>query len=149
MITISVKQVLDQKGRSTYSVTPATTVFDALALMAEHDIGAVLVMENGQLRGIFTERDYARKLVLKGIASSRTTPVSEMMTSNVQTVTPSDQLGAIMTTMTQKRFRHLPVVEEGAVVGIITIGDVVRVVMEHQAATIQQLSSYISGDLST
>lgn len=148
MITISVKQVLDQKGHATFSVTPTTTVFDALALMAEHDIGAVLVMENDQLRGIFTERDYARKLVLKGIAS-RTAPVSDMMTGNVQTVAPSDQLGSIMSTMTKKRFRHLPVVDEGRVVGMITIGDVVKVIMEHQEATIQQLSSYIAGDLAT
>lgn len=148
MITISVKQVLDQKGHATFSVTPTTTVFDALALMAEHDIGAVLVMENDQLRGIFTERDYARKLVLKGIAS-RTAPVSDMMTGNVQTVSPSDQLGSIMSTMTKKRFRHLPVVDEGRVVGMITIGDVVKVIMEHQEATIQQLSSYIAGDLAT
>ncbi|MBL8444152.1 MAG: CBS domain-containing protein [Zoogloeaceae bacterium] len=148
MITISVKQVLDQKGHATFSVTPTTTVFDALALMAEHDIGAVLVMENDQLRGIFTERDYARKLVLKGVAS-RTAPVCDMMTSNVQTVAPSDQLGSIMSTMTKKRFRHLPVVDEGKVVGMITIGDVVKVVMEQQEATIQQLSSYIAGDLAT
>lgn len=148
MITISVKQVLDQKGHATFSVTPTTSVFDALALMAEHDIGAVLVMENETLRGIFTERDYARKLVLKGIAS-RTAPVSDMMTSNVQTVSPSDQLGSIMSTMTKKRFRHLPVVDEGKVVGMITIGDVVKVVMEQQEATIQQLSSYIAGDLAT
>lgn len=148
MISVSVKQVLDQKGHAIFSVTPTTSVFDALALMAEHDIGAVLVMENEALRGIFTERDYARKLVLKGIAS-RTTPVSDMMTSNVQTVSPSDQLGSIMSTMTKKRFRHLPVVDQGKVVGMITIGDVVRVVMEQQEATIQQLSSYISGDLAT
>lgn len=148
MITISVKQVLDQKGHATFSVTPTTSVFDALALMAEHDIGAVLVMENDQLRGIFTERDYARKLVLKGIAS-RTALVSDMMTSNVQTVSPSDQLGSIMSTMTKKRFRHLPVLDEGKVVGMITIGDVVKVVMEQQEATIQQLSSYIAGDLAT
>lgn len=148
MISVSVKQVLDQKGHTTFSVTPTTSVFDALALMAEHDIGAVLVMENDELRGIFTERDYARKLVLKGIAS-RTASVGDMMTSNVQTISPSEQLSSVMSTMTKKRFRHLPVVEGGKVIGIITIGDVVKVVMEQQEATIQQLSSYIAGDLAT
>ncbi len=146
--SIFVKQVLAQKGSKTFSVTTDTSVFDALALMAEHDIGAVLVMEGDALKGIFTERDYARKVVLKGL-TSRTALVGEMMTSNVFTVAPDDDIASVMSTMTHKRFRHLPVLDDGEVVGIITIGDVVKAVMDEQQATIQQLSSYIAGDLAT
>lgn len=147
-IAISVKQVLDQKGSRTFSVSPDTSVFDALALMAEHDIGAVLVLDNDELKGIFTERDYARKLVLKGL-TSKAAKVGDMMTTNVQTVAPGEMLGAVMNTMTRRRFRHLPVVDDGRIVGIITIGDVVKAVIEEQEATIQQLSNYIAGDLTT
>lgn len=143
-----VKQILAKKGGTTYSVNTDTSVFDALALMAEHDIGAVLVMAGDTLKGIFTERDYARKVVLKGL-TSRTATIGEMMTSNVFTIAPDDDLASVMSTMTRKRFRHLPVVDGGKVVGIITIGDVVKAVMEEQEATIQQLSSYIAGDLAT
>ncbi|MFN3985170.1 MAG: CBS domain-containing protein [Rhodocyclaceae bacterium] len=147
-MAISVKQVLDQKGSRTFSVSPDTSVFDALALMAEHDIGAVLVIDNDELKGIFTERDYARKLVLKGL-TSKTAKVGDMMTTNVQTVAPGEMLGSVMNTMTRRRFRHLPVVEDDRIVGIITIGDVVKAVIEEQEATIQQLSNYIAGDLTT
>jgi len=146
--SIFVKQVLAQKGNRTFSVGTDTSVFDALALMAEHDIGAVLVMTDDTLKGIFTERDYARKVVLKGL-TSRTATVGEMMTSNVFTISPDDDIASVMSTMTHKRFRHLPVVDAGKVVGIITIGDVVKAVMDEQQATIQQLSSYIAGDLAT
>ena len=147
-IVVSVKQVLDQKGYKTYSARPDSSVFDALALMAEHDIGGVLVIDHDQLVGIFTERDYARKIVLKGL-SSRNVTVGELMTTKVQTITPSDQITAVMNTMTNKRFRHLPVVDDGKVVGIITIGDVVKAVMQEQEATIQHLANYISGDIAT
>jgi CBS domain-containing protein len=147
-IVVSVKQVLDQKGYKTYSVRPDSSVFDALALMAEHDIGGVLVIDHDQLVGIFTERDYARKIVLKGL-SSRNVTVGELMTTKVQTITPSDQITAVMNTMTNKRFRHLPVTDDGKVVGIITIGDVVKAVMQEQEATIQHLANYISGDIAT
>jgi CBS domain-containing protein len=148
-ISITVKQVLNKKGSRIYSVSPTASVFDALSLMAQHDIGAVLVTEGGQLKGIFTERDYARKLVLKGLAS-KDTSVGEMMTSHVETITPDTPLSQVMTTMTNRRFRHLPVLDEnGQLAGIITIGDVVKAVIEEQQATIQQLSSYISGELTT
>lgn len=148
-ISITVKQVLNKKGSRIYSVSPTASVFDALSLMAQHDIGAVLVTEGGQLKGIFTERDYARKLVLKGLAS-KDTSVGEMMTSHVETITPDTPLPQVMTTMTNRRFRHLPVLDEnGQLAGIITIGDVVKAVIEEQQATIQQLSSYISGELTT
>ena len=148
-ISITVKQVLNKKGSRIYSVSPTASVFDALSLMAQHDIGAVLVTEGGQLKGIFSERDYARKLVLKGLAS-KDTSVGEMMTSHVETITPDTPLSQVMTTMTNRRFRHLPVLDEnGQLAGIITIGDVVKAVIEEQQATIQQLSSYISGELTT
>jgi len=147
-ITVTVKQVLEQKGNVTYSVTPDTSVFDALAMMALHDIGAVLVMDTGRLVGIFTERDYARKIVLKGL-SSKDVRVGEMMTTDVQTIKPSDQITAVMNTMTKKRFRHLPVKEDGAIVGIVTIGDVVKSVIQEQEATIQHLANYIAGDIAT
>lgn len=147
-IDISVKQVLEQKGYTTFTVAPEASVYDALGMMAQHDIGAVLVMDHGQLVGIFTERDYARKIVLKGL-NSRNVKVGELMTTGVQTVQPSDQIAAVMNTMTNKRFRHLPVVENNSVVGIITIGDVVKAVIQEQAATINHLSKYISGDIAT
>lgn len=147
-ITVTVKQVLAQKGSVTYSVTPDTSVFDALALMALHDIGAVLVMDTGRLVGIFTERDYARKIVLKGL-SSKDVRVGELMTTDVQTINPTDQITAVMNTMTNKRFRHLPVMENDVVVGIVTIGDVVKSVIQEQEATIQHLANYIAGDIAT
>jgi CBS domain-containing protein len=147
-IHISVKQVLDQKGYNTFSVTPDTSVFDALAMMAQHDIGAVLVMDTGRLVGIFTERDYARKIVLKGL-SSRNVKVGEMMTINVRTISLSDQITEIMSIMTNQRFRHLPVLEDGKLTGMITIGDVVKAVIQEQEATIQHLSNYIAGGIAT
>lgn len=147
-ITVTVKQVLEQKNNVTYSVTPDASVFDALAMMALHDIGAVLVMDTGRLVGIFTERDYARKIVLKGL-SSKNVKVGEMMTIDVQTIKPSDQITAVMNTMTNKRFRHLPVKEDGAIVGIVTIGDVVKSVIQEQEATIQHLANYIAGEIAT
>ncbi len=147
-IAITVKQVLDKKGYKTFSVTPDASVFDALTLMAEHDIGGVLVIENDRLVGIFTERDYARKIVLKGL-SSRSVKVGDLMTTNVQTIGPSDQITSVMATMTNKRFRHLPVLDEGRTIGIITIGDVVKAVIQEQEATIQHLANYIAGDIAT
>lgn len=147
-ITVTVKQVLDKKGSVTFSVTPDTSVFDALALMALHDIGAVLVTDTGKLVGIFTERDYARKLVLKGL-SSKNVKVGEMMTRDVATIAPSDRISAVMNTMTRRRFRHLPVLDNGQLVGIITIGDVVKSVIEEQEETIKHLANYIAGDIAT
>ncbi|MBL8438770.1 MAG: CBS domain-containing protein [Zoogloeaceae bacterium] len=147
-MSMSVKQVLDQKGSKVVGVRPTNTVLDALAAMAEHDIGAVLVTEGDRLLGIFTERDYARKVILHG-RSSKDTLVSDLMTPNVCTITPSHTMDQVMTTMTENRFRHLPVVDHGKIAGIITIGDVVKAVIAMQEATINQLSSYISGDLAT
>lgn len=148
MTITTVRQILQQKGSVVHSVTPQVSVFDALALMAEHDIGAVLVTEHGRLAGIFTERDYARKLILRGL-SSRDARVGDLMTANVCTITPSQTIDNVMTIMTENRFRHLPVVEHGELAGIVTIGDVVKSIIDQQQATIRQLSNYISGDIAT
>jgi CBS domain-containing protein len=148
MTTMSVRQILEQKGGGAHSVAPNVSVFDALAVMAKHDIGAVLVIENDHLTGIFTERDYARKLVLKGL-NSRDATVGELMTPNVCTVTPSHTVDEVMNIMTENRFRHLPVVERGKIVGIVTIGDVVKSIIVQQEMTINHLSSYIAGDITT
>jgi len=146
-MSTTVKQVLEQKGAGTYSVSPEATVMEALEIMAKHDIGAVLALEGPRLVGIFTERDYARKVAIKGL-SSRDAKVGELMTQNVCTITPTHTIDDVMSIMTQNRFRHLPVVDHGAIVGIITIGDVVKTVIAEHEATIQQLSSYIAGDIS-
>lgn len=147
-MTMTVRQILEQKGGGAYSVTPDVSVFDALAVMAKHDIGAVLVVQNDRLTGIFTERDYARKLVLKGL-NSRDATVGELMTPNVCTVTPSHTVDEVMNIMTENRFRHLPVVERGKIVGIVTIGDVVKSIIVQQEMTINHLSNYIAGDITT
>lgn len=146
--TVTVRQILEQKGSTTHSVTPAVSVLDALAMMAKHDIGSVLVLENERLVGIFTERDYARKLVLKGL-NSREATVGDVMTPNVCTITPSMAIDAVMNIMTENRFRHLPVVEQGQIVGIVTIGDVVKSIIDLQEKTIHHLSNYIAGELTT
>ena len=147
-VTVTVRQILDQKGRTTHTVPPSVSVLDALCVMAKHDIGSVLVTDNDRLVGIFTERDYARKLALKGL-SSREASVADVMTPNVCTITPSLTLDAVMNIMTENRFRHLPVVDHGELVGIITIGDVVKAVIDQQEKTIHHLSNYIAGDLAT
>lgn len=147
-MTVTVRQILEQKGAVTHAVSPDVSVLDALSVMARHDIGSVLVTQNDRLAGIFTERDYARKLVLKGLTSKEAT-VGDVMTPNVCTITPSQTLDAVMNIMTENRFRHLPVVDHGKIVGIVTIGDVVKAVIDQQEKTINHLSSYIAGDLAT
>ncbi|HRP24866.1 CBS domain-containing protein [Thauera sp.] len=147
-MTTSVRQILEQKGSTFHAVRPTDSVFDALSLMAQFDIGSVLVTQDERLVGIFTERDYARKVVLKGLIS-RDVKVGDLMTANPQTVTLSHMVDEVMATMTEKRFRHLPVVEDGKVLGIVTIGDMVKSIVSHQQETIKHLESYIAGDLAT
>ena len=147
-MSTTVQQVLETKGGGTYTVTPDTTVISALETMAKYDIGAVLIVSGDRLEGIFTERDYARKVVLKGL-SSKDASVADLMTPNVCTITPSHTIDDVMSIMTENRFRHLPVVDHGKLTGIITIGDVVKTVIAEHEATIQQLSSYIAGDITT
>ena len=144
-MSATVRQVLDGKQLELKAVSPDTTVFNALALMAECNIGAVLVLEDDKLAGIFTERDYARKVVLKGLRSADVS-VRELMTASPVTIAPSQTIDDVMALMTNHRFRHLPVVDGDRVVGIITIGDVVKCVIDSQAQTIEHLSNYISGN---
>ena len=139
----TVRGLLDTKGRHVLAVRPDSTVFDALRLMAEHNIGAVLVMEDDRLAGIMSERDYARKVVLERRTSADTS-VAEIMTSDVTTVSPEDDVETCMELMTGGRFRHLPVVEAGQVVGLVSIGDVVRCIIESQQSLIGDLERYIT-----
>ena len=127
-----------------WSVTQDNTVFEALELMAEKNIGAVLVIEDNELIGIFSERDYARKVILKG-RSSADTPVRDIMSSPVVTVTPEDSVETCMRVCTERRIRHLPVVEGGKVVGVLSIGDLVKAVIDAQSREIEQLQRYIAG----
>ncbi len=138
----SLKQLLEAKGGGIHSTAPDARVFEALKLMAEKNVGALVVLDGGQLAGIFSERDYARKVALLG-KSSKDTPVREVMTAKVVTIDPDRTAGECMALMTEKRFRHVPVMENAQIIGVISIGDVVREVVEEQQFTIKQLESYI------
>jgi CBS domain-containing protein len=137
-----VDRILQHKGREIFRVAPETSVYEAIEQMAQRGIGALLVMDQERLVGILSERDYARKVILQG-KSSRQTPVSEIMTREVQCIPPDLRVEEAMALMTDKRIRHLPVVESDRVVGIISIGDVVRTVIDEQEFHIQQLEKYI------
>jgi CBS domain-containing protein len=143
-MTTTVRQMLSAKGGTVWSVTPETPVLDALRLMAERNVGAVLVCRGQELVGILSERDYARKVVLKG-KSSKETPVGDIMTSRVVYVRPDQTTEDCMALMTDKHIRHLPVLEGGQVAGVISIGDVVKAVIADQRFTIAQLENYITG----
>ena len=143
-IRITVRQLLLEKGPTVWTVDPEASVFDALQLMADRNVGALPVVAGGQLVGIFSERDYARKVILHGQAS-RETPVRAIMTPNVVTVSPDQDLSDCMRIMTDKRIRHLPVIEGGRQVGVLSIGDVMKSVLAEQEFLIGQLSSYIGG----
>lgn len=147
-MSTTVKEILAGKSATILSVTPEVSVYEALELMANKDISAVLVLEGERLVGIFTERDYARKVALRG-RNSKDTRIRDVMTQNLLTVSPSQDVDDVMAIMTENRFRHLPVVDRGLLVGIVTIGDAVKAVMEEQRQTIAQLSSYISGEIAT
>ena len=142
---VFVEQILKKKGGVFWSVPTDAMVIDALKLMAEKDVGALLVLGAGRLAGIISERDYARKVILKG-KSSLQTPVREIMTQVVVTVRPENTVEECMGLMTEKRIRHLPVVVEGQVVGIISIGDVVKASLAAKDFAIEQLENYITGD---
>jgi CBS domain-containing protein len=138
------KDILREKGGTVWAVQPTNTVLEALAVMADHDIGAVLVLDGDKLVGVFTERDYARKVVLAG-RSSKESQVREIMTSQVICVTPDRSIDECMALMTNKRLRHLPVLDHKRVVGIVSIGDLVKATIDDQQFTITQLQSYIAG----
>ncbi len=140
----TIRQILQKKGNQIYSVTPDTTVYDALKLMAEKNIGAVLVLDKGELCGIMSERDYARKVILKG-KFSKEIPVKEIMSSEVICIHPDQSIKNTQAIMIKKRIRHLPIMEDDKLIGIISIGDVVNAVLDENSFMIDQLVTYIKG----
>ncbi len=140
----SVKQLLDSKGNELYTIAPDATVFSALELMAEKNIGALPVVQDGKLVGIFSERDYARKVILAG-KSSRNTQIKDLMTAKVFCVLSTDSVDKCMLLMRDKHIRHLPVLEDGKIAGILTMRDIVKVLILEKENTIKDLQSYISG----
>ena len=140
----TVRELLEQKGHEIFSVAPDTSVFDAIKLMADKGVGALVVLEGGKLAGILSERDYARKVILMG-RSSRETPVRDIMTSRVVCAHPDRQIDECMAVMTDKRIRHLPIHDGEKLVGVVSIGDLVKTIIAEQKFVIAQLESYISG----
>jgi CBS domain-containing protein len=141
----TVTSLLSDKSPQIWTIKPDATVYEAIALMADKNIGAVPVVDRGKLLGMLSERDYSRKVILQG-RSSKKTAVREIMTPYLYTVSPRDTVGDCMRMMTEKRVRHLPVMENGEFVGILSIGDVVRWMISAQTATIDQLTKYIYGE---
>ena len=141
-----ISSILTNKTSSLWSVPPEATVFEAIKLMAEKNIGALLVLSGSRLAGLFTERDYARKVALQG-KTSRETRVSEIIPHDVVTATPDDSVEECMRLMTEKRVRHLPIVEGANVVGIVSIGDLVNWIISTQNAHIEQMEGYIAGSV--
>ena len=139
-----VQHLLDSKGRDVISVTADVSVLDAIKLMADKTIGSLLVMQGDELQGIMTERDYARKVIIKG-RSSETTEVGEIMTTDVCSATSKETVNDCMALMTKRKIRHLPVIDDGTVVGMLSIGDLVQAIISDQQEEIQQLEHYISG----
>lgn len=142
-----ISEVLKKKAGPVWSITPDASVYRAIEMMAEHQVGALLVIERDQLLGIISERDYARKVILQG-RLSKETPVSQIMSSPVITVTSRHTVGECMAIITEKRIRHLPVLDNRAIVGLISIGDLVNWVITEQEETIRHLEAYISGTAS-
>ena len=140
---MTVNQILSTKGKEVFSILSTNTVYEALTVMSEKNIGAILIIEDTVLKGVLSERDYARKIVLKA-KSSKKAFVHEIMETDVVTVSPSDNLEYCMELMSTKRVRHLPVLENNIVIGIISISDVVKAIIEMQKDTIQHLNSYIT-----
>jgi CBS domain-containing protein len=140
----TIDKILCQKSGEIWSIAPDATVYDAIALMAEKNVGALLVMEEEQLVGIVSERDYSRKVMLRG-KTSRNSTVREIMTTELTTAHPRETVEECLRFMTDKRIRHLPVVADGSLCGVISIGDLVKEVISSQKATLDQLRDYISG----
>ena len=140
----TIETILASKNRQIWTVSPDATVYDAIALMAEKNVGALLVMENEKLVGIISERDYSRKVMLKG-KTSRDSYVREIMTTELTTAHPRETIEECLRFMTEKRIRHLPVMADGELRGVISIGDLVKHVISAQSATLAQLRDYISG----
>jgi len=143
-MNISVRHLIQKKGQDVWKTGPDATIIEALELMAEKDIGALLVFDGDQLSGIFSERDYARKVILQG-KSSHNTLVRDIMTEQVVCIQASQSVAECMAVMTDKRIRHLPVLDNNQVIGVITIGDVVKEIISEQEFVIEQLENYITG----
>jgi CBS domain-containing protein len=141
----TVSRILAQKPASVWSISPQTMVYDAIALMAEKNCGALPVVENGRLLGVISERDYSRKVILKG-KSSRETPVRDIMATDLFVAHPEDSVTDCMRVMTERRVRHLPVMDGNRLIGIVSIGDLVNWTISAQQATIDHLERYITGD---
>jgi CBS domain-containing protein len=139
-----VKDILDVKGRAVWSIDPGASVYDAMKLMADKGVGALVAMEAGRVAGVISERDYARKVILEG-RSSRTTQVREIMTSHVLYAEPEQNIEECMALMTDKHIRHLPVMDQDRIVGVISIGDLVKSIITEQKFMIEQLERYIRG----
>ena len=143
---VTVKQLLESKDNNVWSISPETTVYEGLQFMADKNIGALLVTRDDKLIGIFSERDYARKVILKGKAS-KDISIGELMTREVVYVTPENSLDECMALMTAKNIRHLPILNNGKLIGLLTLGDVVKKIMSNQEFKIQEMEKYISGSL--
>ena len=139
----TVRQVLNDKGGSVWTISPDASVFEGLQMMADRNVCALVVVDGGQPVGMLSERDYARKIILVGKAS-RDTAVREIMSSPVVSVSPRQSVGGCMKLMTEKRLRHLPVIEDGQMIGLVSIGDIVKAIMSEQEFMIEQLETYIS-----
>ncbi len=144
-MTTTVRQLISKKGNDIHSVTPDVTVFETIKLMSELAVGALLVMENDKLLGIISERDYTRKVILKN-RSSKSTTVREIMTSKLINVSPDNNIEECMVLMSNHHIRHLPVIENDAIVGILSIMDVVKNIIADKEYTIEQLEHYIAGN---
>ena len=140
----TIKQLLENKGNELLTINPNSSVYDAIKSMADHHVGSLVVLENGNLVGIITERDYSRNVILKG-KSSINTPVKDIMTKNVLCTNLNQTVDEAMALMTEKRVRHLPSIEDNKVIGIISIGDLVKTIISEQKYIIDQLEHYING----
>lgn len=140
----TIAQLLKNKGPEVWSAKPTDMVIEAIQTMAAKGVGALLVMDGDDLAGIFSERDYARKIILEG-KSSRDTTVADIMTTNVIHATPDQSIEECMSVMTENHFRHLPIIDDGRVVGVISLGDLVKIIIVEQKELIKQLERYISG----
>ena len=143
-MSTTVRGILSEKGSAVFAVAPDASVFEALERLAEHDVGALVVVEGEALVGVVSERDYARKVILAGRAS-RDTPVRDVMSAPVITVDIDDTVNACMARMADRRIRHLPVLDQGRLVGMVSVGDLVKAIIAEQAFEIEQLQGYISG----